>query len=106
MFPTGQNAMHISSRRIDRLDPERDSTVNDRPLGRLATRPVRGQVTREECFFERSGRAGAREFEWIAGRDARRPAEAVRSVQPSPWLVELIGFEPTTSGLQSPRSPS
>jgi hypothetical protein len=41
-------------------------------------------------------------------RRARRPGEMCGGGEPerSDRMVELIGIEPTTSGLQSPRSPS
>ena len=42
----------------------------------------------------------------VPGRLPPKGAVVIAALEPPKILVELIGIEPTTSGLQSPRSPS
>jgi hypothetical protein len=74
------------------LDPESYSIVKDRSQGQPVAGwpPRRGISIRERRLRTSLGFALLR-----AARFARRL-----------HMVELIGIEPTTSGLQSPRSPS
>jgi hypothetical protein len=67
------------------VDPESYSIVKDR--------------SQKTCLFRAGGPEGPFAFGCPVGRGVapRRTGET---------LVELIGIEPTTSGLQSPRSPS
>jgi hypothetical protein len=69
------------------LDPERYSTVNEP-----------GREAQLAACFELL-------IPKDVGTNAHFRARETKTASPS-GRVELIGFEPTTSGLQSPRSPS
>jgi hypothetical protein len=69
------------------LDPEKDSVVKDRRK-------------RSGTGLSRAG--GSRRANFKISLAASSP----RKFLAPPGVVELIGIEPTTSGLQSPRSPS
>ena len=104
-----RSPLRISSWSLSALIPQRRHRAT--PHSATSTWPRRSMheshsLERERFDFQRSGTRNNPEDRMTRVRPSHTPCAADGHGAGTAEVVELIGIEPTTSGLQSPRSPS